>query len=97
MFAVLNFLPYPADLSIGHLRCVLQAAQTNDFNVKPAVGWLASAHRDALLGLDDADARKRALVAMTVVDMGPPLADGQYARDRRDALAAAMVRRPEAV
>jgi hypothetical protein len=93
VFAILNFFAYPADLSIGHLRAFLQPARETDHSVTPSVAWLTSAHRDALLGLDAGDARRRALEASTTVDMGETQADGTFPLTKQAELATASAPR----
>ena len=99
MLALLSFSQYPCDLSIAHMSCFVHAARETDFAITPALAWLTSAHRDALLGLDAGDHRRRALEAATtvIVDMGSPNALGQFALDKQAALAVASApRRKEA-
>jgi hypothetical protein len=93
VFAILNSLPFNCDLGIGHMRCFVQAANDNGHAIVPALAWLTGAHRDALLGLSDNDARKRAYLACAEVDMGEVTATGAYAISKQATLAAASAAR----
>lgn len=93
MFAVLSFSSFPADLSIGHLQAFLVPAHETDHAITPSVAYVTSAHRDALLGLDAGDARRRALEACTTLDMGEVNTLGAFALDKQAALKAASAPR----